>query len=92
MVQGWDRRRKCRFTNINAENAEIHLKSWSLTQTKRKDLCARPAEIRTPAGSCPLFPAGLPLEVETWESALHRPAPPPEAVIPELPDPHSREL
>ena len=83
---------KCRFMNINAANADVHLKNWSLTQTKRGDLCAQPAGMRIPAGSCPLFPVDLPPELETWEPARPRPVRPPPAAFPEPLSLHSREL
>ena len=55
------------------------------------DLYALIAGIRKPAGSCPLFPVDLPLEVETWESGrrLHAALP---AVFPEPLNLHDREL
>jgi hypothetical protein len=83
---------KCRYTNINAANVEIYLKSWFLIQIKRGDLYALPAGIRIPAGSCPRFPVGLPLELETWESARPRLVVPPPAASPELLSLYSREL
>jgi hypothetical protein len=91
MRPGKDRRRRCRFTSINAENADVHLKSWSLIQTKRRDLYALPAEIRILDGLCPLFPAGLHPKVETWGSGRRRHAVPP-AAFPEPRSAHSREL
>ena len=60
--------------NINAANVGMYLKSWSLTQIKRRGSYALPAEIRIPAGSCPLFAADPPRMV-VWELARHPPAP-----------------
>jgi hypothetical protein len=83
---------KCRYTNINAASVGIYLKSWCLIQIKRRGLYALPAGIRIPAGSCPRFPVGLPLELETWESARPRLVGLPPAASPEPLSPHSREL
>jgi hypothetical protein len=54
---------KCLFTNINATNVGIYLKSWSLLLIKRRALFAPPVGTKIRAGSCPLFPADLPLVV-----------------------------
>ena len=69
--------------NINATNVGIYLKSWSLTQTKRRDLYVPPAGIRIHAGSCPLFPVDLRPELEIWVSAHPRLAHLPVAALPE---------
>lgn len=65
---------KCRFMNINAANADVHLKSWSSIQIKRRGLHALSAGIRIPAGLCPLFAADPPRTV-VWEWARHPPVP-----------------
>ncbi len=64
---------KCRFTNTNATNAVSHLKSWSLPLIKRGAFLAPPVGMKIRAGSCPLFPADLPL-VGVWEPARYPPA------------------
>ena len=79
--------------NINAASADLHLKSLSSTQIARRDSYVPAAGIRTPAGSCHLFPVGRPPpEVETWDLAQPLLARPPMAAFPEPLKTHSRGL